>query len=56
MLLGVEMLSENVSFVRVDLYEINSKPLFGELTYYPESGWGRFIPGEFDRVVGDMWR
>ena len=28
-------LSKEFSFVRVDLYEINGKPIFGELTFTP---------------------
>jgi TupA-like ATPgrasp len=52
---AAEILSEGVSFVRVDLYEINSLPRFGELTYYPDSGWSRFNPPEFDRKVGGLW-
>ena len=55
MLDAASILSENVPFVRVDLYEIDKKPRFGELTYYPESGWGPFFPAEYDRRVGDLW-
>lgn len=56
MIEAAETLSESVPFVRADMYEINSKPLFGELTYYPGSGWERFEPAQYDCVVGDMWR
>ena len=28
-------LSNGFNFVRVDLYEINNKPMFGELTFLP---------------------
>lgn len=56
MIEAAEVLSERYSFVRVDFYEIGSSPRFGELTYYPESGWGRFDPPEFDRMIGDLWR
>lgn len=56
MIEAAETLSENTCFVRADFYEINDMPRFGELTYYPDSGWGRFIPVEYDRIVGRMWR
>jgi len=38
MLSIAEKLSNNIPFVRVDLYEINGKVYFGELTFYPSSG------------------
>ena len=31
-------LAENIPFVRVDLYVIDNKEYFGELTFYPNSG------------------
>lgn len=33
-----EILSENISFVRVDLYEVNEKVYFGEMTFTPATG------------------
>ena len=32
-------LSENIPFVRVDFYEVNSKIYFGELTFFPSAGF-----------------
>lgn len=52
MLRLAERLSRNIPFVRVDFYEINSKPYFGELTFYPASGCGRFEPEYWDYKVG----
>lgn len=49
-----QKLSKNVPFLRVDFYEINGKIYFGELTFYPASGFGRFIPEEWDKKLGDM--
>lgn len=48
-----EILSKNISFLRVDFYEINDKVYFGELTFYPASGFGEFTPEEYDRILGD---
>lgn len=48
------ILSEGFPYVRVDLYEIDSKPYFGEMTFTPGSGGGGFQPDEMDRKMGDM--
>ena len=48
-----EILSRNIPFVRVDFYEINGKPYFGELTFYPGSGFEEFTPEYYDYVLGD---
>ena len=45
-------LSENIPFVRVDLYEINEKVYFGEMTFYPGCGFERFTPEEWDYTFG----
>lgn len=34
-----EILSKGFKFIRVDLYEANEKILFGELTFFPSSGF-----------------
>lgn len=33
------LLSKNIPFVRVDFYEVNGKLYFGELTFFPSSGF-----------------
>jgi TupA-like ATPgrasp len=55
MIAGAEALAEDLPFVRVDLYEIDGQPLFGEMTFYPRSGFGHFDPPEFDRKIGSLW-
>lgn len=47
-------LSEGIPFVRVDLYNIDGAIFFGELTFYPASGFGVFAPPEWDLKIGDM--
>lgn len=54
MLVLAEKLSKNIPFLRVDFYEINDKVYFGELTFYPASGFGRFIPEEWDKKIGEL--
>lgn len=48
-----ERMSKGISFLRVDFYSVDGKIYFGELTFYPASGLGRFAPDEWDRVLGD---
>ena len=49
-----QKLSASMPFVRVDLYEINGKVYFGELTLYPSSGFEGFRPKEYDEILGEM--
>lgn len=47
-------LSEGFKFIRVDLYNVNGKIYFGELTFYPASGFGPFSSHEWDIKIGNM--
>lgn len=47
-----ETLAEDFPFVRVDLYEVNNKIYFGELTFYSSNGTGPFNPPEWDYTFG----
>lgn len=47
-----KILSEDFPFVRVDLYLINNKVYFGELTFYPWTGYVQFDPDRFDYQLG----
>jgi len=51
-----EMLGKDFPYVRVDLYEINGKVKFGELTFYTTSGFDRFDPTEWDYKFGQQWK
>lgn len=46
-------LSTNHPFLRVDFYEVKDKIYFGELTFYPASGFGMFVPEKWDLILGD---
>jgi hypothetical protein len=52
MLATAEALAADLPLVRVDFYEINGDLYFGEMTLYPASGLGPFIPREFDFRLG----
>lgn len=47
-----EKLSKNITFVRVDFYEVDKKVFFGEMTFYPASGMGKFLSHEMDYELG----
>ncbi len=46
-------LSKDIPFVRIDFYEINDKVYFGELTFYPASGFSGFDPEQWDHKLGE---
>lgn len=47
-----EVLSKDFPHVRVDLYNIKGRILFGELTFYNASGYTVFTPDDFDFILG----
>ena len=47
-------LSHGFPFVRVDLYAVGGRPLFGEMTWYPYGGEGRFSPDSYDTYWGEV--
>ena len=56
MLAAAARLAGNIPFVRVDFYEIDNAPRFGEMTFFPGAGFEHFIPEEYDRKIGDLWK
>ena len=47
-----KQLSEGIPFLRVDFYIIEHKVYFSELTFFPASGFERFVPDEWDDILG----
>lgn len=47
-----EILSANIPFVRVDLYNVKGKIYFSELTFFPASGFGRWLDDKTDIEIG----
>lgn len=47
-------LSKDMIFSRIDLYDINSRIYFGEITLYPGSGFGTFKPSEWNFKLGEL--
>ena len=50
-----EKLSEDFPYARVDLYNIKGKIYFGEITFYPWSGYVQFHPDSFDFRLGSYF-
>lgn len=47
-----KILSKNLKHVRVDLYNLDGKIYFGELTFFTASGFQKFEPNEYDYIWG----
>lgn len=48
------LLSKDMSFARVDLYEVNKQIYFSEITLYPSSGMQPFEPPKWNKILGDL--
>ncbi len=48
-----EILSQDFPYVRVDLYIVENKIYFGELTFRPYGGFMSFVPESFDIQLGN---
>lgn len=47
-----EILGEGMPHVRIDFYEVDGKPYFGEMTFFHWSGMTPFEPEKWDRIFG----
>lgn len=52
----VEKLSQGFPHVRIDMYEVNGHPYFGEMTFYHFGGMVPFNPEEWDKRFGEWLR
>ncbi len=48
-------LSVGFGFVRVDLYNVNGRVYFGELTFTPAAGHMKLQPDSWDAALGEKW-
>lgn len=53
MILLAEKLSEGFPFIRIDLYNSNGRIFFGEMTFFPASGFGKFTDQKWDNILGE---
>ena len=56
MLKIAEKLARDFPFVRVDLYNLDGKIYFGELTFYPWSGYVQYSPDKWDYKLGENFK
>jgi hypothetical protein len=45
-------LSSQFVYARVDFYEVDGQVYFGEITFTPDAGFGKFHPPETDQMLG----
>jgi hypothetical protein len=50
-----ERLGRDLDFVRVDMYNVGGRIVFGEFAHYPDAGLAPFDPPEFDQLYGNKW-
>ncbi len=55
MRVAAERLGAGFDFLRIDLYEIGGRPLFGEYCLFPGSGLDPFNPPTLDDWLGAQW-
>ncbi len=48
------ILSKGIPHVRVDLYNVDGKIYFGELTFFDGCGCNHYVPKDYDRIFGDF--
>lgn len=49
-----KILAQNTPYMRTDFYSVKGKLYFGEITFFPASGYGKFIPDIYDEKFGNM--
>ena len=48
------LLAKDIPFARIDFYEVDKKMYFGEVTFFPASGFGTFTPNTWNKVIGNL--
>ena len=56
MLRYAERLAAGFDFLRIDLYSVGERIVFGEITPTPASGLEPFWPGGIDCWIGNLWK
>ncbi len=51
----VTILCQGFSQVRVDLYNVEGRIYFGEMTFTNGSGFDQIVPEEYDLMLGNLW-
>jgi len=48
-----EIISKGIPYLRVDFYVVDNVIYFGEATFYTWGGFNKFVPKEWDKLLGD---
>ncbi|MEN0679043.1 ATP-grasp fold amidoligase family protein [Plesiomonas shigelloides] len=48
-------LSDSFKYLRIDMYNVDGKTYFGEITFCHGSGWEPIKPKSADRMLGELW-
>lgn len=51
-----EVLSQDFSHVRVDLYNVDGKIYFGEMTFTSTGGYRLIYPEKYNYMLGNLWK
>jgi hypothetical protein len=49
----VQKLAEGLTFTRIDLYSVEDRIIFGEISFYPDGGVASFHPEKYNRIIGN---
>lgn len=49
-----EKIANGYPFMRVDLFNVDGKIYFGEITFFPAAGMGKFVPDYWDWKIGSL--
>ena len=52
MLRCARILAEGLPFSRIDFYDIDGRAYWGEITFFPASGFGQFRPDKWNNEIG----
>jgi hypothetical protein len=50
-----ELLGSEIDHIRVDLYDVEGRIVFGELTNYSAAGRQKYNPESFNFEIGKSW-
>lgn len=50
------ILSSGFSHVRVDLYNVDGRIYFGEMTFTNGCGFDKIVPEQYDYILGKLWK
>ena len=56
MIRDAAILSKGLDYARIDLYDLDGRVVFGEVTLTPMGGWLSYFTPEANKLMGDIIR